>query len=592
MYVFSTSQIPTSLVFQPPALRLPYRYCFVYILGCCTKHFNKFSFLCLGRVFAGISTSLLFSVFESWVVCEVNRKNIPEDGLSEILSWAIFGNSIVAIIAGFVAQIAAETMEFHRGRLVEGGAGLLSEFVEVESPGMHGHASPWTVAPQGAPSVAAQLSFTKKPDIAANDGHFYIGGYLWAFDVAIAVLMVCAYCIMTKWEENYGSSEAPVGEADDQVFGAIELVVQQPPASPAGKTTGVENVENNSSRGSVPSSKESIFSGSSGAPRQSSSKGGVARQSLVDDHGRSGPPEGAVRTSRSELLSSPSPSIDTEVVTATVIDVAESAMIATPKRRRMPGGSSVSMAPDSPSEHEFIVTSDRVSVGSGSSPVSAEGLGVTSVELARAESGSSRGSHCSQEEGAQRVVSSTTNGNGNKASSSRDRTVEVPDVDQSTSALALLGASSAKLGRSGQRGPPLRGRRDYEEHSQIGQAWYLLKTTPEIQRIGAITALFEAALFIFVFLWTPALAEAVPQAKEIEYGIIFALFMLGCGTGSCLFTLLSDGLQLSAEQIGIVTLTLAAGSNAVVSALIWSPGYGLLPGFVGFEIAVGLYFLC
>ncbi|CAD7964234.1 unnamed protein product, partial [Amoebophrya sp. A25] len=46
-------------------------YCVVYSLSCLTKHCNHFPILCLGRILAGVATSLLFSVFESWVVCEV-----------------------------------------------------------------------------------------------------------------------------------------------------------------------------------------------------------------------------------------------------------------------------------------------------------------------------------------------------------------------------------------------------------------------------------------------------------------------------------------------------------------------------------------
>lgn len=41
-----------------------------YVIGCCTKHFNSFSVLFVGRIFCGVATSLLFSAFESWLVAE------------------------------------------------------------------------------------------------------------------------------------------------------------------------------------------------------------------------------------------------------------------------------------------------------------------------------------------------------------------------------------------------------------------------------------------------------------------------------------------------------------------------------------------
>ena len=43
-------------------------YSICYILACCTKMVNEYWTLMLGRFLSGISTSLLFSVFESWYV--------------------------------------------------------------------------------------------------------------------------------------------------------------------------------------------------------------------------------------------------------------------------------------------------------------------------------------------------------------------------------------------------------------------------------------------------------------------------------------------------------------------------------------------
>jgi hypothetical protein len=41
-----------------------------YSLSCLTKLFNDFNILLAGRILAGISTSLLFSAFEAWMVFE------------------------------------------------------------------------------------------------------------------------------------------------------------------------------------------------------------------------------------------------------------------------------------------------------------------------------------------------------------------------------------------------------------------------------------------------------------------------------------------------------------------------------------------
>ncbi|RRT77548.1 hypothetical protein GW17_00018101 [Ensete ventricosum] len=48
-------------------------YCITYILSCMTKHFPEYELLMVGRVLGGISTSLLLSAFESWLVAEHNK---------------------------------------------------------------------------------------------------------------------------------------------------------------------------------------------------------------------------------------------------------------------------------------------------------------------------------------------------------------------------------------------------------------------------------------------------------------------------------------------------------------------------------------
>ena len=45
-------------------------YCVLYIISCATKHAKDYNTLMLGRVTGGIATSLLFSAFDSWMVCE------------------------------------------------------------------------------------------------------------------------------------------------------------------------------------------------------------------------------------------------------------------------------------------------------------------------------------------------------------------------------------------------------------------------------------------------------------------------------------------------------------------------------------------
>jgi predicted MFS family arabinose efflux permease len=84
-------------------------YAFTYIIACCTKLFPDYWILMLGRFLSGISTSLLFSVFESWMVCEHKQQGFDPVLMGDTFATAVFGNGIVAVGAGFVANAAANS---------------------------------------------------------------------------------------------------------------------------------------------------------------------------------------------------------------------------------------------------------------------------------------------------------------------------------------------------------------------------------------------------------------------------------------------------------------------------------------------------
>lgn len=87
--------------------------CIVYLLievvvNIC-EHFNNFPLLLTSRILGGISTSLLFTAFESWMVSEHRKLGFPEGWLADTFSWASFGNGLIAIIAGIGAQVIADS---------------------------------------------------------------------------------------------------------------------------------------------------------------------------------------------------------------------------------------------------------------------------------------------------------------------------------------------------------------------------------------------------------------------------------------------------------------------------------------------------
>lgn len=83
-------------------------YCVLELVVNVLEHFNIFWLLWGSRILGGISTSLLFTTFESWMVSHHRKQGFPEPWLADTFSWASAGNGFVAIVAGLIAQVAAD----------------------------------------------------------------------------------------------------------------------------------------------------------------------------------------------------------------------------------------------------------------------------------------------------------------------------------------------------------------------------------------------------------------------------------------------------------------------------------------------------
>jgi MFS transporter, MFS domain-containing protein family, molybdate-anion transporter len=88
-------------------------FCMIYTLSCLLILVPSLPFLFLGRIFGGISTSILYSAFESWLVSSANALALPSADLSSIFGKATLINGIVATTAGVVSnQLVATTTDF------------------------------------------------------------------------------------------------------------------------------------------------------------------------------------------------------------------------------------------------------------------------------------------------------------------------------------------------------------------------------------------------------------------------------------------------------------------------------------------------
>ncbi|KAI9189869.1 hypothetical protein H9P43_001302 [Blastocladiella emersonii ATCC 22665] len=85
-------------------------YPLTFAASCLCIQVPSLPILILGRVFGGISTSLLFSVFETWMTSEFFARGFPAAALGPLFSTAVTLNSVVAIVAGLAANSAADAL--------------------------------------------------------------------------------------------------------------------------------------------------------------------------------------------------------------------------------------------------------------------------------------------------------------------------------------------------------------------------------------------------------------------------------------------------------------------------------------------------
>jgi MFS family permease len=85
-------------------------FCVVYSLSCFTILFDSIFILFIGRILGGIATTLMYSVFESWMVTEYHRQHLDDAGgsLSDIFGIMTTLNGVIAIVAGLFAQAIAD----------------------------------------------------------------------------------------------------------------------------------------------------------------------------------------------------------------------------------------------------------------------------------------------------------------------------------------------------------------------------------------------------------------------------------------------------------------------------------------------------
>ncbi|EAS30770.1 uncharacterized protein CIMG_06249 [Coccidioides immitis RS] len=92
-------------------------FCVIYSLSCLlTVSPSSVYLLFLGRLLGGIGTTLLFTVFETWLVAEFHRLELEKEGaeLNDLLGTMTILNTIVAVASGLLSELLVGWTESKR----------------------------------------------------------------------------------------------------------------------------------------------------------------------------------------------------------------------------------------------------------------------------------------------------------------------------------------------------------------------------------------------------------------------------------------------------------------------------------------------
>jgi MFS family permease len=134
------------------------------------------------------------------------------------------------------------------------------------------------------------------------------------------------------------------------------------------------------------------------------------------------------------------------------------------------------------------------------------------------------------------------------------------------------------------------GNTELEVAQNLKSAFQAIKSNFSILLLGLVQSLFEGAMYVFVFMWTPTLSEATEEFSKPNtymHGLVFSSFMLAVMLGSSIYSKLSE--KTSPTQIMSILLLVAAAALTVPIFFTTNATLSLL-SFLIFECCCGLYF--
>eukprot|EP01091_Cochliopodium_minus_P014170 TRINITY_DN4767_c0_g1_i2.p1 TRINITY_DN4767_c0_g1~~TRINITY_DN4767_c0_g1_i2.p1 ORF type:complete len:443 (-),score=61.49 TRINITY_DN4767_c0_g1_i2:12-1340(-) len=117
-----------------------------------------------------------------------------------------------------------------------------------------------------------------------------------------------------------------------------------------------------------------------------------------------------------------------------------------------------------------------------------------------------------------------------------------------------------------------------------------LSNDKKIMVLGLMQSLFEASMYTFVFMWSPAIIDSLPKNTSIPYGLIFACFMVCIMIGSNIFSFL---IRKSVRPETLISFIFFISTCCFCVSIFFSKEFlYLIASFLVFETCCGLFFPC
>jgi MFS family permease len=108
-------------------------FCIAYAASCATMCSDSVPVLIVGRLLGGVCTTLLFSVFETWMVHEFQEQAMDTHGLelSSLCGLMITCSSVVAIVSGVVGEVLVTHLNTKTAPFMAAIVALIAAFVVI-----------------------------------------------------------------------------------------------------------------------------------------------------------------------------------------------------------------------------------------------------------------------------------------------------------------------------------------------------------------------------------------------------------------------------------------------------------------------------